>query len=377
MLRAAAFCRQGGRCDLWLKRRVSSVLYEGESVPYLGWVGLWQAVVVFLVSAGVLVWAGSKLAGYADQIAERMRMSRLFVGTLMLAFATSLPEVVTDITAARAGAPDLAAGDLFGSSMANMAILAVVDLLYRGRVWPSVELGHARVAAVAIALTAIAALGIFTKATFSIGWVGVPTILIAVLYAVSIAWFRRMPLVARPGLEQPRIPMQKPVGWSEEAAEVSLTGLWGRFATAALLIFLAAPVMTLSVKAIAEATGLAQTFLGAALLAVTTSLPELVASIASLRIGAYDMAVGNLFGSNVANMSVFLFADLAYTDGPILAAVSNGQLVSAIGAILLMAIAVAAIVGESERTRLRALEPDAIVLLTAYAATLIAVATYG
>ena len=56
---------------------------------------LWQAVVVFLVSAAVLVRAGASLAGYADQIAERMRMSRLFVGTLMLAFATSLPELVT------------------------------------------------------------------------------------------------------------------------------------------------------------------------------------------------------------------------------------------------------------------------------------------
>ena len=117
--------------------------------------------------------------------------------------------------------------------------------------------------------------------------------------------------------------------------------------------------------------------LGAALLAVTTSLPELIASIASVRIGAYDMAVGNLFGSNVANMSILVFADIAYTDGPILAAVSQGQVVPAIGAILLMSVAVAAIVGESERTRLRKLEPDAIVLLMIYAVTLVAVAYYG
>ena len=89
------------------------------------------------------------------------------------------------------------------------------------------------------------------------------------------------------------------------------------------------------------------------------------------------MAVGNLFGSNVANMSVLLFADLAYTEGPILAAVSRTQAVTGVGAILLMAIAVAAIVGESERTRFRQLEPDAIALLIAYAATLTAVAVYG
>lgn len=338
---------------------------------------LWQAVLVFLLSAAVLVRAGASLAGYADQIADRTKMSRLFVGTLLLAFATSLPELVTEVTAARAGAPDLALGDLFGSSMANMAILASIDLLYRGRVWPSVELGHARVAGVAIALTAMVALSIFTQTTLRIGWVGVTPILIAVLYVASIAWFRRMPLLARPGLEAPKLSVQKPTGWSKKAAERSTRALWARFAGSALVILIMAPVVTLSVKVIADSTGIAQTFLGAALLAVTTSLPELIASIASLRIGAYDMAVGNLFGSNVANMSVLLFADLAYTEGPILAAVSRSQVVAGLGAILLMAIAVAAIVGESERTRFRKLEPDAIVLLAAYAATLTAIAYYG
>ena len=337
---------------------------------------LWQACVIFLVSASVLVWAGSALAGYADQIAERMGMSRLFVGTLILAFATSLPELVTDVTAARAGAPDLAVGDLFGSSMANMAILAIIDLLYRGRVWPSVELGHARVAAVAIALTSLAALSILTGPTLQVGWVGVTPILIAALYVVSIAWFHRMPLLARPGVEAPKIPIQKPTGWSEKAAKRSLASVWARFATAALVILVSAPFVTLSVKAIADATGIAQTFLGAALLAVTTSLPELIASIASIRIGAYDMAVGNLFGSNIANMSVLLFADIAYTEGPILAAVAPTQTLSALGAILLMAIAVAAIVGESE-TRMKKLEPDALVLLFGYAATLVVIALYG
>ena len=261
--------------------------------------------------------------------------------------------------------------------MANMAILGIVDLLYRGRVWPSVELGHARVAAVAIGLTAVATLSIMTGTKAGIGWVGFAPILIMALYVLSIAWFRRMPLLARPGFEKKRIPIQKPTGWSAKAKEFSLRKLWFRFGAAVAFIFLSAPVATLAVKAIAEHTGLEQTFLGAALLAVTTSLPELVASIASLRIGAYDMAVGNLFGSNVANMSVLLFADLAYTEGPILAAVAPAQAIAGVGAILLMAIAVAAIVGESERTRIRQLEPDAFVLLISYAALMGAIAYYS
>lgn len=338
---------------------------------------LWQAIVVFVVSAAVLVRAGSALAGYADQIAERMKMSRLFVGTLMLAFATSLPEVVAEVTAARAGAPDLAVGDLFGSSMANMVILAVIDLLYRGRVWPSVELGHARVAAVAIALTAIVSLSILMPTRPQILGVGITPLAVIVLYVLAVAWFRRMPLLARPGLEAPKINLQKPTGWSAEAAKRSLPALWGRFGASALLILASAPVVTLSVKVIADQTGIAQTFLGAAILGVTTSLPELVASIASVRIGAYDMAVGNLFGSNVGNMSILVFADMAYTEGPILSVVSPTHVMTGLGAILLMAIAVAAIVGESEQTRIRRLEPDALVLLLAYAITMTLIAIYS
>ncbi len=334
---------------------------------------LWQASLVFIVTAGMLVQAGAALAAYGDQIAERLQLSRLFVGTLLLAFATSLPELVTDVTAAQAGAPDLAVGDLFGSSMANMAILAIIDLLYRGRVWPTVELGHARVAAVAIALTSLAALSIYAPPAAKVGWVGVTPILIVLLYIAAAAWFRRSPLMERPIVESAGIPIQKSTGWSRHAAGVSIRGLWIRFGAAAGVILITAPIMTLSVKAITDATGIAQSFMGAALLAVTTSLPELIASLAAIRIGSYDLAVGNLFGSNVANMSVLFFADLAYTEGPILSAVAPTQIVTALGAILLMAIAVAAIVGESE-TRVRRLEPDAIVLLLAYAGTLVAVA---
>ncbi|MEM9730165.1 MAG: hypothetical protein AAF997_16420, partial [Myxococcota bacterium] len=271
------------------------------------------AVLVFLVAAAVLVQAGAALAAYGDQIAGRLQVSRLFVGSLLLAFATSLPELTTDITAARAGAPDLAVGDLFGSSMANMAILALLDLLYRGRVWPSVELGHARVAAVAIALTALATLAIAAPTGLAFGWVGATPLIVAAIYVASVGWFRRSPSLGRPGVEPERISFHEATGWSANAAKVSTRGLWVRFGAAASVVLIAAPFATLSVKAITDATGLAESFMGAVALAVTTSLPELIASLAALRIGAYDMAVGNLFGSNVANMSVLLFADLAYT----------------------------------------------------------------
>ncbi len=298
----------------------------------------------------------------------------MFVGMLFVAFATSLPEVVTDVSAALAGSPDLAAGDLFGSSMANMAILAVIDLFHRGRVWPSVELGHSRVAAVAISLTALAAVGIHTPAAVRIGWVGPVPILITLLYVGAVAWFRRSPVPGALGRPDLQVTILEPTGWT--GPHGPLRSIVWRFALAAAAIFVAAPVVAVSAQNIAEQTGIAESFLGAVLLAATTSLPELVASLAAVRIGSYDLAVGNLFGSNAANMVVFLFADLAYAEGPILAAVAPTQVVSALGAILLMALASAAIVGGTE-TKLKRMEPDAIFLLIAYLGALAAIGLAG
>ena len=70
------------------------------------------------------------------------------------------------------------------------------------------------------------------------------------------------------------------------------------FAVATLAIVVAAPILAVSAKKIAETTGIGTTFVGTSLVAVATSLPELVASLAAMRLGAFDLAVGNLFGSN-------------------------------------------------------------------------------
>jgi cation:H+ antiporter len=330
---------------------------------------MWQWMLVFLVAAAVLVRAAVTLASAADEIAERTGLGRVFVGTLLLAGATSLPEITTDVAAAFADAPDLAVGDLLGSSMANMAILAVLDLSYRGRVWPSVELAHARVAAMAIALTALVALAIVTPPGWRIGWVGLDTLAVAGLYVAAVAWFRRTPVLGRVESGLPGQAGSATHPRSSAPVRPSVV----RFSTAAAVVFLSAPVLAVAAREIARQGGMDETTVGTTLLAVTTSLPELTVSLAAVRIGAHDLAVGNLFGSNAANMAVLALVDVAYTDGPVLAAVSASQVVVAVAAILLMALAMAAIISGTE-TRIGRLEPDAVLLLLAYAGCLVAVA---
>lgn len=326
---------------------------------------LWQWVAMFTIAGATVVVAGTVLARAGDEIATRTGLGGLLVGMLLLAGATSLPELATDMSAALANAPDLAVGDLFGSSMANMAILAVIDLVHRGRVWPGVGVGHARLAAIAIGLTAFAVLAILSPSGVAIGWVGIETVLILVAYVAAAAWMHR----SRGEGGRTAVPTGEiiaPTGWgSAPVTSHSLRYEVGRFGAAAAVVLVAAPLLAVSGKGIADETGVGQTFVGALLLAMATSLPELVASLVAVRIGAYDLAVGNLFGSNAFNMTVLVAADVAYTPGPILAAVAPAQVLAGIGAILLMAIALAAVV-HGVLTRIRRLEPDAVLVLVTY-----------
>lgn len=326
--------------------------------------GLAQSIPLFGVGAALLTVGGVVLARSGDEIARRTGMSRALVGVVLLALATSLPELVTDVGAAIADAPNLAVGDLFGSSMANMAVLGILDLGRRRRVWARVELGHARVASVAIGLTALAAIGILTSRGWSIGWIGIDTVLVAGGYVAAVAWMRRVPDVRGGGV------LPAAIDWPDDGG--SVRGSIARFGIATAVILVSAPLVAYSGREIAVVSGLGETFVGIALIAIATSLPELVTSLAAVRIGAYDLAVGNLFGSNALNMALLVFVDAAYTRGPVLATVDPAQVVGSVGAILLMALALAAIIQGSE-TRIGRLEPDAVLVLLVYVGALFAV----
>ena len=125
----------------------------------------------FVLLAGAVAIAGSLLARSADRIAEATGLGRLLVGSLLLAGVTSLPELSVDIAAIRSGFVDLAAGDLLGSSLMNLLILAAVDLSVRsGKKMLSREgAAHALSAILCIAVTSLAGLAIVTSDKLAIG----------------------------------------------------------------------------------------------------------------------------------------------------------------------------------------------------------------
>jgi cation:H+ antiporter len=315
-------------------------------------------VLVFIASGIIVVLAGAALARYGDAIAEVTKLGRLWVGSLLLAGATSLPELTTDIAAVRLGAVDLAVGDLFGSSMANMLILAIIDLVPpRRRVLQNVALDHVLAASLAISLNAIAAFLVVLRPSGSLLWVGPGSLFLLFAYVAGTRVVYRH--ARREGATI--------TGAEAEQSGTRPLGLRRAvlgFAVAALVVLAAAPAFAWSAKGIAVLTGLGNTFVGTWLVGLATSLPEVVTCLAAVRMGAFDLAVGNLFGSNAFNMAILFPLDLVQP-GSLFSAVDPSHALSGLAAVVLMSLGVAAIVYRAKR-RFAMLEPDSVLMLVAY-----------
>ena len=316
-------------------------------------------VLVFLFSGVVVVFAGTALARHADAIAERTRLGRLWVGAVLLAGATSLPELMTDIFSVRLGAADLAVGDLFGSSMANMLILALIDIIPpRKRVLQQATLDHALSAGLAISLNAIAVVLVLTRHDVGILGVGVGSIVLFGAYIAGTRAVYRQALSAGAVLAVPdteEAPVRR-----EPGLRLAVLG----FVAAAAVIVVSAPAFAWSAKGIAEISGLGNTFVGTWLLGLCTSLPELVASLAAVKMGSFDLAVGNLFGSNAFNMAIFLPLDLVQP-GSLFLALDPNHALSGLFAVVLMSLGLAAIVYRAKK-RFAMIEPDSFLMLAVY-----------
>lgn len=323
--------------------------------------------VVFLFSAVVILLAGTKLSQYGDQIAEYTGLGGLWIGVLLVAGATSLPEVFTTVSAAWIEAPNIAAGDLFGACLTNMLTLGLIDLIHRQkRVWQQAALGHALTASLAIAMVALAGLFVVLKSGFMVGWAGLDSLLLFIVYVLGMRVVFRQEDARRREKELERVVEAEEAGEDKVTTrKAALRRASAGFAAAALALLVAAPFLASSAQDIAVLTGLGTTFIGTTLVAITTSLPELVTAFAAVRLGAFDLAVGNLFGSNAFNMSAFFFADLAYGSGPLLGAVSPIHAVTAMIGILLMTVGLMGIIYRVER-RYVFIEPDSLLMIVGY-----------
>jgi cation:H+ antiporter len=310
----------------------------------------------FALSAAAILYVATQLAKYGDAIALRTRLGGMFIGVLLLAGATSLPEVLTSISALGQGAPDLAAGNLLGSNAFNMLLLAMLDLVHRNqRILRRAALKHALSGSLATLMIGLVLFFMLGNIKVQIGWLGLDSLLVIASYIVAVR------------LIQSNAPPV--VGVAAEIPEGTPTLAWGvtGFLVAAAALVVITPIMVGRANEIAEITGLGTSFIGTTLVAAVTSLPELVTTLAAAKIGADDMAIGNLFGSNMFNMFAIGLTDAFFRSGRFLAVIDPSFLLVGMLGLLMTVLALVGNLARLER-RVLFIEADALALVVMYLA---------
>ncbi|WP_440898486.1 sodium:calcium antiporter [Bacillus daqingensis] len=291
--------------------------------------------ILFIAAAIITVITAVKLSTYADVIGERTKLGGMMAGVLLLAGATSLPEVTTSITAIVVNNPDIAVSNVFGSNLFNLFILAAVDLVYRRkRILQAADSSHLSTAVLSIVMTASMAAVMVFPIGFSVLGIGVEMLLLAFLYAGG------MIVISRAGSNLTPLSADEP---EPQHNAISLRHAKRGFAVAAVIILAAGSALSVTGDLIAQATGISSSFVGAFLIAGATSLPELVTVIVAIQLANHSMALGNILGSNVFNMLILIIIDAVYRGGPVLSIVSPAVLAAAAGVLILNAVVIGAV----------------------------------
>ena len=299
----------------------------------------------FAICAAVILYSGTRLSSYGDVIAEKTGLGRTWIGVVLMASVTSLPELVTGMSSVAVyKLPNIAAGDVLGSCMFNLLILAMLDIKRNGSPISSLaHQGQILTAAFGILLLGTTTIGILAGDSIPVlGWIGLYSPVLLVIYLISMRLIfsyeqRRIAEFLRDVAEQVRY------------QDVSKAIAYRRFALHAVIIVAAATYLPHLGDQIATMTGLGRTFVGSIFIALSTSLPEVAVSRAALRIGAVDMAVGNILGSNLFNIGILALDDIFYVKGPLLGQISPSHAVTAIAAMMMTAIMTIALVYRSPK----------------------------
>jgi cation:H+ antiporter len=276
--------------------------------------GLPALVAVFAAATLVVAVAGVRITRLADRLADRTGLGEALTGVLLLGMATSLAGTVVSVTAALEGRPSLAYANAIGGIVAQTAFLAVADLVYR-----RANLEHASAELANVLQAALLCLLLSLPLAAATG----PEIAVFGVHPVSLALPVIWLLGARAGAEARDRPMWLPVGTPETREDVPeasaerdrLLPMTLRFAALAALLCLAGWAISQSGARISALTGVSTTAVGALMTAVSTSLPELVTTLAAVRRGAVQLAVGGIIGGNAFDVLFLTFSDIAYREG--------------------------------------------------------------
>ena len=321
-----------------------------------------------LVCAALLVWAATYLSKYGDILSEKTGLGRAWIGAILIAGVTSLPELASGVSAvAWLKAPNLAAGAVLGSCLFNLALIAVMDLAYQpGRVLAKAQDVHILSGGLGILLLGLVAMGILVGDGLNhFGLLGVSFLSLGILALYLIG--ARM--IAR--LEQQRVAEVL----EQEAREQNYGQVTAR---KAYIVFIlnAVAVVALGIwlssigDRLAATTGLSRSFVGNLFLAATTSLPEIAASLAAIRMAAIDLAIGNVLGSNLFNIVLFTVYDIADGRANFWTSLNNANAFAAVMTMMMTGVVIISLMYRASPRLPYRLSWDGLALVSMYLASI-------
>lgn len=290
----------------------------------------------FALCAALIGYAGSKLSRYGDVIADKTGLGGAWIGLALMATVTSLPELVTGISSVTlADAPDIAVGNVLGACIINLVMIVFLDLLQREEsVYTRASQGHILSAGFGIIMAGFVGISVMFSQqgeVMSLGTIGVYSPVLLVLYAVAVRSVFHYERRQRAAAVEER---------AERYPDVTLRQALIRYAQAAAVVVAAGLWLPYVGRDLAQAMAWQETFVGTLFIAFATTLPEIAVTVSALRIGALDLAISNLLGSNLFNIAIIAIDDLFYLKGPLLSHVSGLHAVSALSVVMMSGVAV-------------------------------------
>lgn len=290
---------------------------------------------LFIIAAIFTVLAAIKLSTYADVLSEKTSLGGMLIGTIFLAGATSLPEVTTSLTAIGLNNPDLAVGNVLGSNLFNLLIIASFDLYFRKKqIFKGASQSNLYTVYLGMFLTFVIFLSLTIKLPYSVFGIGLDSILLLAIYVIGMFALSKK---AKEGEEdEGEVP--------QNSSAISLKRAIIGFSIAAIVILMTGSLLAITGDQIAVITGLGSSFVGSFLIAATTSLPEAVAVLVAIQLRNYNLAIGSVLGSNLFNILILIGADAFYRPAPIISAVSSVHSITAVATFILSVIVVYSLV---------------------------------
>ncbi|MCP4217686.1 MAG: hypothetical protein GY765_23790 [bacterium] len=308
---------------------------------------------------------GTRAAKSADIIAEKKGLSKAFMGVVFISMVTSFPELFTGISAVvLVDAPDMAVGEIMGSCLFNMLILALIDMIYKDNNLFRLK-GKMNILPIAFSFILI---NVFTMAiAFTFGWsilnVSIFSIIIFALYMFFMRVIFKERKVEEESYHGPKY------------AGKSLMKEVFFFIISSIVIIGVGIYLPIVGKELAQLMSWNDSFVGVIFLAFVTSFPELVVSFSTARMGAFDMLMGNITGSNLFNVAILFFIDVFYIKNQLFGSISETNVSIGLIALLMNFIVFFAVVRGAQQKFLKRFSSSALVIVLLYILNLVIV--YG